>query len=108
MKKVILLLLLVLPVIIVAISFAIAGSIARGAMYVEIENVYITDIDSFFTYKNNGKIVYWFLPESDRTDQFILAGEVGEVYEFEKFITVAPARAEFSKLEFVISKSKPS
>ena len=103
MKKVILLLLLILPVIIVAVSFAIAGFVGRAQMYIEIENVYVTDLDSFFMYRENGKIVYWHYTGNNRDDRFVLTGEVEGKYEFEKFITVSPARAKFSDLKFVVS-----
>ena len=102
MKKVILLLLLILPVIIVAVSFAIAGFVGRAQRYIVIENVYVTDLDDFFEYKENGKIVYWY-NQDNVNDRFDLLAEVDGVYEFEKFITVSPSRANFSGLDFVIS-----
>jgi len=98
MKKVILLLLLILPVIIVAASFAIAGAIGRGIMYVEIERVYISDLDGF--------TMAGYIDDPYAENTYKLYAQVGGVYELEAFLAIEPERAKFSDLEF--SYSNPS
>lgn len=90
MKKVILLLILVLPVIIVALSMAISGYIAPIVKIVRIEGVKI-NLDGFY---NEG---YSF----NDTDKYDLIADTGVEYELEKFLSPVPASANLSSLEYV-------
>ena len=92
MKKVILLLLLILPVAIVAASFAIAGAIGRGIMYVEVEQVYLT--------RDAAVQAEFYQIYRGRQNGYVLTAQVGRDYEFGKFFTVSPAKAKFADLDF--------
>ena len=91
MKKIILLLLLILPVIIVAVSFAIAGGIGRVQMYVEITAVELNELKAEEFY-NEGYI--------QSKKGYELEAEIGKTYELEKFFTVYPEKAKFGALNF--------
>jgi|GEM_PF-5065026 len=90
MKKIILLLLLILPVLIVVASFAIAGVVGREILYVEIEDIELSDSDGFYA---EG---YWL-----QGQRYVLPeAKAGETYELAKFFTVVPQKAKFSDLVF--------
>lgn len=93
MKKAVLLLVFVLPVIIVMLVFAIAGFVGRQSMYISIEGVYAKDLDELANadYFDHGQNTFEIFPN------------VGDVVEFASYFRVEPARANFSNIEFDIS-----
>lgn len=102
MKKTIILFLFILPVAIVLLVFAVVGFVARAAMYVEIEKVYVSS-EHMRGFTDEG---YEMWGESENYDRWFIRAQIGDVFEFEKFITVEPAKVGFERLE--INCSNPS
>jgi len=96
MKKVILLLLLILPVAIVAASFAIAGAVGRGIMIPEIESVYLSDHDGFYGIEGYREVA---------KNRYRLTAEVEGKYELGKYFAVVPEKAKFTDLKFTSSNA---
>ena len=103
MKKVILLLILVLPVIIASIAFAVAGFVApRTVMYTEIDKVFVSanNFNAFNAYYDGDfhdpddvalDVPTYYL-RGNYTDQFGV--NPGQSYPFAQFFTVQPSRAK--------------
>jgi len=92
MKKIILLLLLVLPVVISTVVFAVAYTVGRTVMYVE-----ITDV----IYQGQGNPL---APYTEVTGGYRITANVGEQKEFSQYFKViGSSNARFSHLEFEIS-----
>jgi len=86
MKKTILLFLFVLPVIIVILIVAIVGFVGRRVMFIEIQSVSINY--EIFNYSPNFTERF-----SPNPNDLILSAEVGEVFEFTRYIVVEPLEA---------------
>ena len=88
MKKIILLLLFLLPVGIVAITFAVAGAIGREVMFVE-----ITDVVFDEQYEDNRLFAEF------GSGNWQVTAQIGDVIDFERHLRLYPSNARYSYLE---------
>jgi len=107
MKKVIILILLILPVVIVLITFAIANSLGREIMFAPVEHVVLSNIDGLIDEgywidgeptDENLKLVLW----ADRYTGKPTARDC-EPYELGKFFTVVPSKVKITDFKFTSS-----
>ena len=101
MKKVILLMLMILPVVIALLAFAIGSFVGRAVKIEFIQNIYVSE-NSRTAFEKAG-----FEPHEGEygNGKYRILAERGQSYEFAKFFTIEPARAKFSELVFAYSNN---
>ena len=102
MKKVILMLLLILPVVIALLAFAIGSFVGRAVKLEFIENAFIAEQDRT-AFEGEG---YETHAGDYGNNMYRISTVRGAVHELEKFFTVVPSRAKFSDLVFVYSNNE--
>jgi len=95
MKKIILLLLLVIPVVVTMLSFMIAGFVSREISYIPISHITIN-------HDVAGDVGLFYVPSGDDLILHTFTFQQGDEIDLTQIIITHPARARFSSLLFNI------